>query len=69
MTAGDACSKLRAFTGTATQISGGAVEGLNNKAKLTTKKAYGFRSYRCLEIALYHTLGNLPEPEVTHRFC
>ncbi len=51
------------------QISAGAVEGLNNKAKLTTKKAYGFRTYRCLEIALYHTLGHLPEPEVTHRFC
>jgi transposase len=51
------------------QISGGAVEGLNNKAKLTTRKAYGFRSYRCVEIALYHTLGHLPEPEVTHRFC
>jgi len=50
-------------------ISAGAVEGLNNKAKLTTRKAYGFRSYRCLEIALYHTLGKLPEPEVTHRFC
>ncbi len=40
------------------QISAGAVEGLNNKAKLTTKKAYGFRTYRCLEIALYHTLGS-----------
>lgn len=26
-------------------------------------------SYRCLEIALYHTLDQLPEPEVTHRFC
>jgi transposase len=51
------------------EISAGAVEGLNNKAKLTTRKAYGFRSYRCLEIALYHTLGHLPEPEVTHRFC
>jgi transposase len=51
------------------QISAASVEGLNNKAKLTTRKAYGFRSYRCLEIALYHTLGQLPEPEVTHRFC
>ena len=51
------------------QISAGSVEGLNNKAKLTTRKAYGFRSYRCLEIALYHTLGQLPEPETTHRFC
>jgi transposase len=51
------------------QISAAIVEGFNNKAKLTTRKAYGFRSYRCLEIALYHTLGQLPEPEATHRFC
>jgi len=51
------------------QISAAVVEGFNNKAKLTTRKAYGFRSYRCLEIALYHTLGQLPEPEATHRFC
>ncbi|MGH2399630.1 MAG: ISL3 family transposase [bacterium] len=51
------------------EISAGIVEGFNNKAKLTTRKAYGFRSYRCLEIALYHTLGQLPEPEATHRFC
>ena len=51
------------------EISGAVVEGFNNKAKLTTRKAYGFRSYRCIEIALYHTLGQLPEPEVTHRFC
>ncbi len=51
------------------QISAASVEGLNNKAKLTTRKAYGFRSYRCIEIALYHTLGQLPEPKVTHRFC
>ena len=51
------------------EISAAIVEGFNNKAKLTARKAYGFRSYRCLEIALYHTLGQLPEPEATHRFC
>jgi len=50
-------------------ISGGAVEGFNNKAKLTLRKAYGFRTFRAMEIALYHTLGALPEPQVTHRFC
>ena len=50
-------------------ISAGSVEGLNNKAKLTTRKAYGFRSLRTIEIALYHTLGKLPEPNFTHRFC
>ena len=51
------------------QISAGAVEGLNLKVKLTTRKAFGFRTYRAIEIALYHTLGALPEPITTHRFC
>lgn len=50
-------------------IALGAVEGLNNKAKVTTKKAYGFKSYDVIKIALYHTLGKLPEPEFTHEFC
>ncbi len=50
-------------------VSAGAVEGLNNKLKVTTRKAYGFRTFRALEIALYHTLGDLPEPKVTHRLC
>jgi transposase len=51
------------------EISSGAVEGFNNKAKLTMRKAYGFRTYRAIEVALYHALANLPEPESTHRFC
>jgi len=50
-------------------ISAGTVEGLNNKAKLTTRKAYGFRTLECVKIALYHALGALPEPEFTHEFC
>jgi transposase len=50
-------------------VSAGSVEGLNNKAKLTIRKAYGFRTYEAIEIALYHTLGNLPEPNFTHEFC
>ena len=50
-------------------ISLGAVEGLNNKEKLVTRKAYGFRTFKAIEIALYHTLGALPEPQLTHRFC
>jgi len=50
------------------QFSSGVVEGLNNKAKLTTKMAYGYKSFGILQIALYHTLGNLPEPEFTHKF-
>jgi len=46
----------------------GIVEGLNNKVKVTTRKSYGFKSFKCTEIALYHVLGKLPEPELTHRF-
>jgi len=49
-------------------ISAGTVEGFNNKVKLTTRKSYGFRTYEAIEIALYHNLGNLPEPEFTHKF-
>lgn len=51
------------------QLSSGVVEGLNGKAKLTSRKSFGFRTYHGAEIALYHTLGALPEPEFTHRFC
>jgi transposase len=50
------------------QFSSGVVEGLNGKAKLVTKRAYGFRSFEHLQVALYHTLGNLPEPKFTHEF-
>jgi len=49
-------------------FSSGVVEGLNGKAKLVTKRAYGFRSFHHLQIALYHTLGKLPEPEFAHDF-
>jgi len=46
----------------------GIVEGLNNKAKLTIRKSYGLRSPEILEMALYHALGKLPEPKLTHEF-
>jgi hypothetical protein len=50
------------------QFSSGVVEGLNNKAKVTMRRSYGFRTFRVQELALYHTLGKLPEPELTHEF-
>ena len=50
------------------QFSSGVVEGLNNKAKVTMRKSYGFRTFRITELALYHALGKLPEPELTHEF-
>ena len=52
------------------RFAAGATEGFNNKARVTTRKAYGFRTYEHAEIALYHALGDLPEPDwLAHRFC
>ena len=51
------------------QFSSGVIQGLNNKAKVTMRKAYGFRTFRATEVALYHVLGRLPEPPLTHKFC
>jgi hypothetical protein len=50
------------------EFSSGVIEGLHNKAKVTIRKSYGFRTFRVTELALYHSLGKLPEPELTHRF-
>lgn len=49
-------------------ISAGIVEGFNNKLKLITRKSYGFRTQNAYETALYHNLGALPEPKLTHEF-
>jgi len=49
-------------------VSAGSVEGMNYKVKLAMKNAYGFRSFRATEVALFHKLGALPESELTHRF-
>ena len=51
------------------QLSSGAVEGLNNKVKLVTRKSYGFRTADVAKLALLHNLGQLPEPKRSHRFC
>jgi transposase len=52
------------------EMSSGPVEGLNNRLKVITRRAYGFRTFRAIEVALYHTLGKLPDPQdsATHRF-
>jgi transposase len=50
-------------------VSSGAVEGLNNKVKLVTRKSYGFRTATVAKLALLHNLGHLPEPKRTDRFC
>jgi transposase len=49
-------------------IDNGLVEGLNNKAKVISHRAYGYRSAETFRLALLHGLGKLPEPNLTHRF-
>ena len=51
------------------RYSSGIVEGCNLKVGLTIRKAFGFRNFEHLQTALYHQLGDLPEPKTTHRFC
>jgi len=51
------------------QLSNRVVEGFNTKAKLAAKKSFGFRTYHGAAIALYHAHGDIPEPEIAHRFC
>lgn len=49
-------------------FSSGIIEGLNNKAKITMRKAYGFRTFKMAGLLLCHVLGKLPEPKLTHSF-
>lgn len=51
------------------QYSAGIVEGLNSNVKLRFRKARGFRTFDAIQVALYHELGELPEPFSAHRFC
>ncbi len=50
------------------QFSSGVVEGLNNNAKVTMRRWCGFRAFRILLLALFHSFGKLPEPELTYEF-
>jgi transposase len=50
------------------RIDNGAVEGLNNKAKAINHRAYGYRSAETFRLALYHGIGKLPLPKLTHKF-
>ena len=42
------------------ELSSGAVEGLNNKVRVVTRRSYGFRTYRAMEVAIYHNLAICP---------
>ncbi len=60
------CSVLNWFRAKG-EISTGAVEGLNNKIRVVTRRSYGFRTCDAMEMVLYHTLGRLREPESAHK--
>ena len=49
-------------------IHNGTVEGLNNKAKVVSHKAYGFRTAGNYIRNLYHCMSDLPEAPLLHRF-
>ena len=49
-------------------INNGSVEGLNNKAKVISRKAYGFRTADHFICNLYHCMSYLPAPPLLHRF-
>lgn len=50
-------------------IHNGAVEGLNNKAKVIVHKAYGFRTASNYIRNLYHCMADLPLPQTMHKFA
>ena len=49
-------------------ICNASVEGLNNKAKIISRRAYGFRSVKSHILNLYHCLADLPWPNLMHTF-
>lgn len=50
-------------------IHNGTVEGLNNKAKVISHKAYGFREAKNYIRNLYHCMAKLPLPKTVHTFA
>jgi transposase len=51
-----------------TRIDNGTVEGMNRKAKVVSQRAYGYSTFETFSLALYHVLGDLPMPKLTHKF-
>jgi transposase len=49
------------------ELSSGTVEGMYSLAKLAIRKSSGFKTEHALKVTLFHQLGKLQEPELTHR--
>jgi hypothetical protein len=64
-----ACGAIGTAGGGSGASEFGAVEGENNRLKLTIRTAFGYRTFKATEIGLYHAMGDLPELPMTHRFC
>lgn len=50
------------------QSAPAGVEGQNNKVRVITRCAYGLRTSKAINVAIYYTLSRLPEPSPTHIF-
>jgi hypothetical protein len=42
--------------------------GTEQRSETSPRKTNGFQTFKMLQVALYHALGNLPESEFTHEF-
>ncbi len=51
------------------QFTNAVTEGLNHKARVALARSFGHRSFEVFKLVLYHTLGHLPEPPQSHKFC
>ena len=49
-------------------IDNGAVEAMNNNAKVISHRAHGFRTGKWFSTIMLHGMGNLPMPTFVHRF-
>jgi hypothetical protein len=43
-------------------------EEADRRINTRSGKTYGSQAFKMLQVAFYHTLGNLPEQEPTHEF-
>lgn len=43
--------------------------GPQEHGELTAGTIYGFRIAKVAKLALFHSLGHLPEPDSNHNFC
>jgi len=68
---GDAATSQATFTElvpSALRVFSRLCGGHEWQGEIDDEKAYGFKSYNVVQVALLHALGKLPTPEGTPRF-